>query len=400
MTEMSSFFYYLWDSMTEVMNILKSENMKFTRIFFAAAVAALVVSCTGKVSEVTQIKGTVNADGIDAVAVVVGTAVDTLVPVIDGKFAIDVPTDMTVLAVVSAGNYSANFIADGTPLTVALDAESKVTSKYPKVSVQERMNQFVADEDGFGREFTENRMKIMTDSLLTAEQKQAAFMEYYESFAETYKAHNVEVVTANSDNFVALYALQNLRGECDDEELSALLAGLCPELQQHRFVVGIQEAVNARLETAPGKMFKDFTVNTVVGQTRSIPPQPKYAQVKLSDYVGKGKYILLDFWSPWCGPCKREMPNIKTVYEKYAAKGFDVVSIAVWERQPVEVTINTAAELGMTWNQINNAGGEPADVYGVEAIPHLILFGPDGTILDRGFHGLEGIEAAIAAHLQ
>ena len=375
-------------------------NMKISKILFAAATAAVMASCAGKVSEVTQIKGTVDAEGIDAVAVVVGTTVDTLVPVVDGKFAVDVPTDMTVLAVVSAAQYSASFIVDGTPLTVQLGAETKVTSKYPKVSVQERLNKFSADEERYGREFSEARMKIMTDTLLTNEEKQAKFMEYYESFAETYKAHNLEVVTANSDNFVALYALQNLRGECNDEELSAILADLCPELQQHRFVLGIQESVNARLETAPGKMFKDFTVNTVVGQTRSIPPQPKYAQVKLSDYVGKGKYILLDFWSPWCGPCKREMPNIKTVYEKYAAKGFDVVSIAVWERQPVEVTINTAAELGMTWNQINNAGGEPAAIYGVEGIPHLILFGPDGTILERGFHGLEGIEAAISAHLQ
>ena len=374
--------------------------MKISKILFAAAIAAIMTSCAGKVSEMTQINGTINADGIDAVAVVVGTAVDTLVPVVNGKFSIDVPTDVTVLAVISAGSYSANFIADGTPLNVVLDEVTVVTSKYPKLSVQERLNKFAAAEEGYGREFNANRMKIMTDTLLTDEQKQAAFMEYYESFAKTYKAHNVEFVTANSDNFVALYALQNLRGECADEELSALLAGLCPELQQHRFVLGLQESVNARLETAPGKMFKDFTVNTVVGQTRSIPPQPKYAQVKLSDYVGKGKYILLDFWSPWCGPCKREMPNIKTVYEKYAAKGLDVVSIAVWERQPVEVTINTAAELGMTWNQINNAGGEPAAIYGVEGIPHLILFGPDGTILDRGFHGLEGIEAAITAHLQ
>lgn len=374
--------------------------MKITKILNAAAVAAVLASCAGKVSEVTQIKGTVNAEGVDAVAVVVGTAVDTLVPVVDGKFAIDVPTNMTVLAVISAGQYSANFIVDGTPLTVELGPEPKVTSKYPKISVQERMNKFTAEEESYGREFTEARMKIMTDSLLTNEEKQAKFMEYYESFAQLYKEHNLAVVSENTDNFLALYGLQNLRGECDDEMLSSLLSSLCPELQEHRFVVGLMESVNARLETAPGKMFKDFTVNTVVGQTRSIPPQPKYAKVKLSDYVGKGKYILLDFWSPWCGPCKREMPNIKTVYEKYADKGFDVVSIAVWERQPVEVTINTAAELGMTWNQINNAGGEPASIYGVEGIPHLILFGPDGTILERGFHGLEGIEAAISAHIQ
>ena len=78
---------------------------------------------------------------------------------------------------------------------------------------------------------------------------------------------------------------------------------------------------------------------------------------------------------------------------------YDVVSIAVWERQPVDVTIKTAAELGMDWNQINNAGREAATIYGVESIPHLILFGPDGTILERGFYGAE-IEETVAKYLK
>jgi thiol-disulfide isomerase/thioredoxin len=133
--------------------------------------------------------------------------------------------------------------------------------------------------------------------------------------------------------------------------------------------------------------------------TRSVPPQPKYADVKFSDYVGKGKYILVDFWAPWCGPCKREIPNLKAVYDKYAGKNFDILSIAVWERQPVQVTIDTAAELGMNWSHINNAGSVPTEIYGIEGIPHLMLIGPDGTILKRGFHGAEGINAAVAEYL-
>ena len=374
--------------------------MNFKSFIFTALGVAVMASCTGKVADVTELKGTVVPEGIDEVAVVVGTVLDTLVPVTDGKFAVAVPVDLTALAVVTAGDYSVNFIADGTPLDVVLDENPTVKSKYPKVSVQERLNAFTASDVASGEAFNAERQRIMADTLLTDEQKQAAFMQYYETFMREYSAKNVQAVQENSDNFIALYALQNLRGECEDEQMAALVEGLVPALQEHRFVKSLKDAIDARLSTAPGNMFKDFTVNTVVGQTRSIPPKPKYAEVKLSDYVGKGKYILLDFWAPWCGPCRREMPNIKTVYEKYADKGFDVVSIAVWERQPVEVTINTAADLGMTWNQINNAGSEPAALYGVEAIPHLILFGPDGTILKRGFHGLEGIESAVSEYLK
>lgn len=373
--------------------------MNIRSILFAMSGAVLMASCAGKVSDVTELRGTVVPEGIDEVTVVVGTALDTLVPVTDGKFAVAVPVDLTALAVVTAAEYSVNFISDGTPLDVVLDENPKVTSKYPKVSVQERLNAFNAAEAAYVEEIGAERKRIMADSLLTDEQKQTAFMEYYESFIQKYNAHNIRTVQDNSDNFIALYGLQNLHGECEDEEMAAFIDALAPALKEHRYVKALQEAVQARLETAPGTMFKDFTVNTVVGQTRSIPPQPKYAEVSLSDYVGKGKYILLDFWAPWCGPCKREMPNIKKIYEKYAGKDFDVVSIAVWERQPVDVTISTASELGMDWHQINNAGGEPAAIYGVEAIPHLILFGPDGTILKRGFHGA-GIEEVVSSYLK
>jgi len=131
-----------------------------------------------------------------------------------------------------------------------------------------------------------------------------------------------------------------------------------------------------------------------------VDPQPLKKEVKFSDYVGKGTYVLVDFWSPWCGPCRREMPNIKTVYEQYKDKGLDVLSLTVWERQPQSHTFETAAKLEMDWTVLTNCGSVPTDIYGVEGIPHLMLIGPDGTILKRGFHGLEGIQAAVEEYLQ
>ena len=125
------------------------------------------------------------------------------------------------------------------------------------------------------------------------------------------------------------------------------------------------------LSTEEGAMFTDFEAT-----------QPDGSIAKLSDYVGKGKYILVDFWASWCGPCKREIPNIKAAYDKYAGEKFDVLSVAVWDKP--EDTAKAAAEHGVVWNQIVNAGKVPTDIYGIEGIPHLILFGPDGVILKRG----------------
>ena len=255
---------------------------------------------------------------------------------------------------------------------------------------EERIKAYEEAHDAMMTEYRET----MTDSLLTDEQKEA----YYNDFVEKYIEFNLKAAKKNADNEVALQVLMNTRGLLEDAQVEEIILNMSADMLENEKVLAMKTALDARKATSEGNMFVDFTVNTVIGHTRSIPAQPIYSEVKLSDYVGKGKYILLDFWSPWCGPCRREMPNIKAVYEQYKGEKFDVISIAVWERQPVEVTIETAEKLGMDWVQINNAQREPAALYGVESIPHIILFGPDGTILKRGFHGAE-IAEVVGSYL-
>lgn len=126
-------------------------------------------------------------------------------------------------------------------------------------------------------------------------------------------------------------------------------------------------------ETAEGMMFTDFEVE-YDGKIQ-----------KLSDYVGKGKYVLVDFWASWCGPCRAEIPNLINVYNKYKGKKFEVLGVATWDEP--DDTKKAIEELEIPYPQIMNAQKIGSDIYGIMGIPQIILFGPDGTILKRDLRG-------------
>ena len=137
----------------------------------------------------------------------------------------------------------------------------------------------------------------------------------------------------------------------------------------------------------PGSRFVDFTIEN--GNLDGTP-------VSLSDYVGKGKYVLVDFWASWCAPCRGGIPGIKKLYEKYAGDNFEVVSIAVWDER--DATLKALEEEQMPWPQIIDAQDIPSGIYGFKGIPQVILFSPDGTIIARDLHGKaidEAVEKAL-----
>lgn len=195
----------------------------------------------------------------------------------------------------------------------------------------------------------------------------------------------VKTVKRNPSDTIALYALRTAVNYISDyERLEPATRAIKGEIAENEFVKLLDERIVILKNTAEGKKFVDFTVDSFVGDDENGEPQ--FRKVSLSDYVGKGKYFLVDFWSPWCVPCKRAIPSLKEAYDKYHGEDFDMLSVAVWEESRnmnYRSSVDTAAVYGINWNTMNNGHTEPAELYGIEGIPYLILFGPDGTILKK-----------------
>ena len=187
-------------------------------------------------------------------------------------------------------------------------------------------------------------------------------------------------MTANADNPLGLYYFLNGRGQNASAAEIREIFRKCPEIGRYKRSAALLAIAENREATQDGGKFIDFKVD-YKGTTK-----------RLSDYVGRGKYTLVDFWASWCGPCMRQVPVLKEIQAKYKDQGLDVVGVAMWDEP--EATESAIVKHGITWDNIIDAQNIPADIYGISSIPCIILFGPDGTILSRGKQGDE-LRAAV-----
>jgi thiol-disulfide isomerase/thioredoxin len=138
--------------------------------------------------------------------------------------------------------------------------------------------------------------------------------------------------------------------------------------------------------SVPGNPFKEIISNDLQGN-----------EIKLSDYAGKGKYVLLDFWASWCPPCRAEMPHLVELYNTYKDKNFEIVGYSLDKEK--EAWKKGIEQLNITWPQMSDCAfwDSPAvKSYAVQAIPCTLLIDPDGKIIERGLVGKELSDKIIA----
>ncbi len=304
-------------------------------------------------------------------------AVDS-VDAVNGKFAFKgtQPKD-AILGLTATGQQYSMFFNDGTPITADL-----TTGRLKGSPLNTKLNAYDHEIDSISAEanaiYAQLQQMHMQGNNGGNDAATSQLVEKINAISEKVDKRMREIINDNGDNLIPAAFLGNVAYDCEYAELKELLD---PKhaYASHPALAGAKQqlAVLEKKTKMLGTKFADITENDPEGNAH-----------KLSEYCGKGNYVLIDFWASWCGPCRQEMPNVKKNYEKYKSKGFNVVGLSFDNNK--EAWKKAIADMGLEWVHLSDLKGWrtiAASTYGINSIPSSYLVAPDGTIVAADLRG-------------
>ncbi|NSL90421.1 TlpA disulfide reductase family protein [Chitinophaga solisilvae] len=205
-----------------------------------------------------------------------------------------------------------------------------------------------------------------------------AFRKKADAFGEEIVKTGTTFIKGHPKSIASIWLMMNeLRTRVEPDVFQQLFASLDKSVQESQYGESVSAYIKSLKANAVNIPADDFSQEDVKGQA-----------VKLSSF--RGKYVLVDFWASWCGPCRQENPNVVKAFNKYKGKNFTVLGVSLDNDR--DRWVRAIQQDGLAWTQVSDLkgwGNEVAVQYGIQSIPANFLVGPDGKIIARNLRGEE-----------
>lgn len=190
-------------------------------------------------------------------------------------------------------------------------------------------------------------------------------------------------ISNNNNSFYSLLVLNNLLDlkVVEISDAIEIYEGFPNELQNTSVGLKLKKRINAIIATKVGALAPDFTATNPEGE-----------EITLSKI--KGKVTIIDFWAAWCGPCRKENPNLVKVYNKYHEKGLEIIGVSLdgssRQKNSRNDWLNAIEKDGLGWYQVSNLNyfnGPVAKKYNIRAIPAMFILDSEGKIIAKNLRG-------------
>lgn len=208
------------------------------------------------------------------------------------------------------------------------------------------------------------------------------YMDIYaqlEDIMDDYHAYQVDYIKNQPDSYMTHYLLDEMKTDLEFDEVKELAEGFTTESV---FSKNVNEFIEKSQRVNIGQPFIDFTLQTADGD-----------DINLAETIKNNKVTLVDFWASWCGPCRNENPFVKAAYEKYHAKGLEIIGVSVDQNEAK--WLQAVEDDDLPYIQVLDVDGSVSDDYSVIYIPSNFLYDQNGIMIGKGLRG-EELEAKLA----